>query len=97
MPRYVLQYHAKRNLEFSRTVLRRSVHHRLPGSTCLNVSECVHVHLQVAEWREEGKAEIVPGVLFIDEVSIQFNFKSKISPAGNTSSLASLCVSDDVL
>jgi len=22
----------------------------------------------VAEWREEGKAEIVPGVLFIDEV-----------------------------
>ena len=25
-------------------------------------------HLQVAEWREEGKAEIVPGVLFIDEV-----------------------------
>lgn len=24
--------------------------------------------LQVAEWREEGKAEIIPGVLFIDEV-----------------------------
>ena len=24
---------------------------------------------KVAEWREEGKAEIVPGVLFIDEVS----------------------------
>lgn len=24
--------------------------------------------LQVAEWREEGKATIVPGVLFIDEV-----------------------------
>lgn len=23
---------------------------------------------QVAEWREEGKAEIMPGVLFIDEV-----------------------------
>jgi len=23
---------------------------------------------KVAEWREEGKAEIVPGVLFIDEV-----------------------------
>ena len=23
---------------------------------------------QVSEWREEGKAEIVPGVLFIDEV-----------------------------
>ena len=24
---------------------------------------------KVTEWREEGKAEIVPGVLFIDEVS----------------------------
>lgn len=24
---------------------------------------------QVAEWREEGKATIVPGVLFIDEVT----------------------------
>lgn len=24
---------------------------------------------KVAEWREEGKAEIVPGVLFIDEVN----------------------------
>jgi RuvB-like protein 2 len=23
---------------------------------------------KVAEWREEGKAEIIPGVLFIDEV-----------------------------
>jgi len=23
---------------------------------------------KVAEWRDEGKAEIVPGVLFIDEV-----------------------------
>jgi hypothetical protein len=23
---------------------------------------------KVAEWREEGKADIVPGVLFIDEV-----------------------------
>ena len=23
---------------------------------------------QVSEWREEGKAEIAPGVLFIDEV-----------------------------
>mmetsp|Transcript_17226 Transcript_17226/g.31421 ORF Transcript_17226/g.31421 Transcript_17226/m.31421 type:complete len:475 (-) Transcript_17226:514-1938(-) len=26
------------------------------------------IDLKVAEWREEGKAEIVPGVLFIDEV-----------------------------
>lgn len=24
---------------------------------------------KVAEWREEGKAEIIPGVLFIDEVN----------------------------
>jgi RuvB-like protein 2 len=24
--------------------------------------------MKVAEWREEGKAETVPGVLFIDEV-----------------------------
>lgn len=26
------------------------------------------IDMKVAEWREEGKAEIVPGVLFIDEV-----------------------------
>merc|ERR1712087_845176 len=26
------------------------------------------INTKVAEWREEGKAEIVPGVLFIDEV-----------------------------
>eukprot|EP01117_Protostelium_nocturnum_P018341 TRINITY_DN7650_c0_g1_i1.p1 TRINITY_DN7650_c0_g1~~TRINITY_DN7650_c0_g1_i1.p1 ORF type:complete len:460 (+),score=169.53 TRINITY_DN7650_c0_g1_i1:104-1483(+) len=26
------------------------------------------INIKVAEWREEGKAEIVPGVLFIDEV-----------------------------
>jgi RuvB-like protein 2 len=26
------------------------------------------INSKVAEWREEGKAEIVPGVLFIDEV-----------------------------
>lgn len=25
---------------------------------------------KVAEWREEGKAEMIPGVLFIDEVSV---------------------------
>jgi DNA helicase TIP49 (TBP-interacting protein) len=28
------------------------------------------INAKVAEWREEGKAEIVPGVLFIDEVYI---------------------------
>lgn len=27
------------------------------------------INNKVGEWREEGKAEIVPGVLFIDEVS----------------------------
>ena len=26
------------------------------------------INAKVAEWREEGKAEIVPGVLFVDEV-----------------------------
>lgn len=25
---------------------------------------------KIAQWREEGKAEIIPGVLFIDEVRI---------------------------
>ena len=28
------------------------------------------IDTKVAEWREEGKAEIIPGVLFIDEVSL---------------------------
>ena len=28
------------------------------------------IDAKVAEWREEGKADIVPGVLFIDEVRI---------------------------
>lgn len=28
------------------------------------------IDLKVAEWREEGKATIVPGVLFIDEVGL---------------------------
>ena len=28
------------------------------------------IDMKVAEWREEGKAEIVPGVLFIDEVRL---------------------------
>ncbi|KAK7315960.1 hypothetical protein VNO77_34544 [Canavalia gladiata] len=28
------------------------------------------IDTKVAEWREEGKAEIVPGVLFIDEVHL---------------------------
>lgn len=33
---------------------------------------------KVAEWREEGKAEIIPGVLFIDEVTKK-KIKSKTS------------------
>lgn len=28
------------------------------------------INQKISDWREEGKAEIVPGVLFIDEVSI---------------------------
>ena len=28
----------------------------------------VQIDTKVSEWREEGKADIVPGVLFIDEV-----------------------------
>lgn len=28
------------------------------------------INAKVAEWREEGKAELVPGVLFVDEVSV---------------------------
>ncbi|GJS51823.1 RuvB-like protein 2 [Tanacetum coccineum] len=27
-----------------------------------------HIYTKVAEWREEGKEEIIPGVLYIDEV-----------------------------
>ncbi len=29
---------------------------------------------KIAQWREEGKAEIIPGVLFIDEVSLYLCF-----------------------
>ena len=32
------------------------------------------IDTKVAEWREEGKAEIVPGVLFIDEVSMYASY-----------------------
>lgn len=32
------------------------------------------INSKVAEWREEGKADIVPGVLFIDEVPYTLNF-----------------------
>ncbi len=28
------------------------------------------INVKVGEWREEGKAEVVPGVLFIDEVGM---------------------------
>lgn len=33
------------------------------------------INTKVAEWREEGKAEIAPGVLFIDEVLLLFSSK----------------------
>jgi DNA helicase TIP49 (TBP-interacting protein) len=32
------------------------------------VASAVQIDTKVSEWREEGKADIVPGVLFIDEV-----------------------------
>lgn len=38
------------------------------------------INTKVAEWREEGKAEIAPGVLFIDEVTLtMFNFMYNFS------------------
>jgi RuvB-like protein 2 len=30
------------------------------------------INTKVSDWREEGKAEIVPGVLFIDEVRLLY-------------------------
>ena len=33
------------------------------------------INAKVAEWREEGKAELVPGVLFVDEVSRNIHHK----------------------
>ena len=40
-----------------------------PGDTGEIKSEVRdQINTKVAEWREEGKAEIVPGVLFVDEV-----------------------------
>ena len=68
--------------ELAVTIMRTWL--RLKGILCaLSCQECIR-HLwplvydkanttsamQVAEWREEGKADIVPGVLFIDEVHI---------------------------
>lgn len=43
----------------------------LPGDTGEIKSELRdQINGKVSDWREEGKAEIVPGVLFIDEVSL---------------------------
>ena len=33
---------------------------------------------KIAQWREEGKAEIIPGVLFIDEVRFLLTFHMTI-------------------
>ena len=43
---------------------------RMSGLGCYQLTKCVvsQIDQKVSEWREEGKAEIVPGVLFIDEV-----------------------------
>lgn len=38
---------------------------------CLSLQVREQIDGKVAEWREEGKADIVPGVLFIDEVGWQ--------------------------
>ena len=37
---------------------------------------------KIAQWREEGKADIIPGVLFIDEVSSIFQCQSLLLPHG---------------
>lgn len=37
------------------------------------------IDTKITEWREEGKADIIPGVLFIDEVCLLF-FCSRILP-----------------
>ena len=34
----------------------------------LKIFALLQINAKVSEWREEGKAEIAPGVLFIDEV-----------------------------
>ena len=34
----------------------------------LKIFTLLQINAKVSEWREEGKAEIAPGVLFIDEV-----------------------------
>jgi RuvB-like protein 2 len=45
--------------------------HWLAGDTGEIKSELRdQINGKVSDWREEGKAEIVPGVLFIDEVSL---------------------------
>lgn len=52
------------------------IHHRAQGFLALfsgDIGEIKQeirdqINTKVAEWREEGKAEIMPGVLFIDEV-----------------------------
>ena len=43
----------------------------MPGDTGEIKSEVrEQINCKIGEWREEGKAEVVPGVLFIDEVII---------------------------
>ena len=46
------------------------------------------VDLKVEEWKEEGKSEIVPGVLFIDEVHMLdiecFSFLNRVMEVNNS-------------
>lgn len=55
------------------------------------------IDIKVAEWREEGKAQIVPGVLFIDEVHMLdiecFSFLNRALE----SEMSPIVVSDAVL
>ena len=48
------------------------------------------IDAKVAEWREEGKAEIVPGVIFIDEVHMLdiecFSFLNRWAPRATAGS-----------
>lgn len=59
------------DLSFSWPHLASDEHFFYTGDTGEVKAEVrAQINSKVAEWREEGKAELVPGVLFIDEVSL---------------------------
>lgn len=53
------------------------------GMAAVSRARAQTLFVQIAEWREEGKAEIVPGVLFIDEASSHISLS--ISPHADAS------------